>query len=53
MRKKKQILVPRTMIPDAVFLEFPAKTLRKLTVSGRKMPEIRFKDPMTVSGCRF
>jgi hypothetical protein len=33
--------MPRTIIPEAVFREYPSKTLRKLTVSGRKMPEIR------------
>jgi hypothetical protein len=27
------------MIPEAVFREFPAKTLRKLTVSSRNRPE--------------
>jgi hypothetical protein len=37
------------MIPDALFREFPAKILRKLTVSGRKIPEIRCKGPVTGS----
>ncbi len=27
------------MVPEAVFREFPAKTLRKLPVSGRNLPE--------------
>jgi len=38
--KKKQILVPRNMIPDAVFREFSAKTVRKPTgsVSGILLP---------------
>ncbi len=30
--------VPRSIIPEAVFREFPAKTLRKLPVSGRNPP---------------
>jgi hypothetical protein len=29
----------RTMIPEAVFHEFPAKTLRKLAASDRNPPE--------------
>ncbi len=28
--------IPRFMIPEVVFHEFPTKTLRKLPISGRK-----------------
>jgi hypothetical protein len=44
------------MIPEAVFREFPAKTLRKLPFPAgtrREVPGIRYKNPVTVSGCRF
>ncbi len=34
------------MILDALFGEFPAEILKKLTVSGRKIPEIRCKGPV-------
>jgi hypothetical protein len=45
-------LLLRTMIPEAVFHEFPAKTLRKLAVSDRNPPE-NAGNPVTVFGCRF
>ena len=41
------------MIPDLVFREFPAGTLRKHTVSGPEMPGIRRKNPLTVSDYLF
>ena len=31
--------LPRSMIPEAVFREFPRKTLRKRPVSGQNLPE--------------
>ena len=40
------------MIPEAVFPEFPAKTLRKLTVSGRNPPE-NARNPVQGSGDRI
>jgi hypothetical protein len=40
------------MIPDAVFREFPEKTLRKLTVSGRNPPE-NARNPVQGSGDRI
>jgi hypothetical protein len=37
-------------IPDAVFREFPTKTIRKLTVSGRNILEnARWINPVTGS----
>jgi len=48
--------VPTSMIPDALFREFLAKTVRKLSVSGRNPPEvsgIRHENPVIVSGCQF
>jgi hypothetical protein len=52
--RKKRIrrLPPRSMIPEAVLREFPAKTRRKHTVSGWNPPE-NARNPMIVSGCRF
>ena len=41
------------MIPEAVFREFPAGTVRKHTVSGQEMPGIRRKNPVTISHCRI
>ena len=51
------------MIPEAVFREFPAKTLRKLAVSGRNPPENarnstqesgnRIRLPVLTGSCRF
>jgi hypothetical protein len=40
------------MIPEAVFREFPAKTLRKLTVSSRNRPE-NARNPVQGSGDRI
>jgi hypothetical protein len=40
------------MIPEAVFREFPAKTLRKLTVSSWKWPE-NARNPVQGSGDRI
>ena len=45
-------LFSRTMIPEAVFREFPAKTLRKLTVSDLKPPE-NARNPTQESGNRI
>jgi hypothetical protein len=44
--------LPRTIIPDAVFREFPEKTLRKLTVSSRNPPE-NARNPVQRSGDRI
>jgi hypothetical protein len=51
------------MIPEAVFREFPAKTLRKLPVSGRNPPGSarnstqksgeRIRLPVSTGSCRF
>jgi hypothetical protein len=41
------------MIPEAVFREFPAKTIRKLAVTDRKMPGIRRRNPAVGSGSLY
>jgi hypothetical protein len=43
---------PRTIIPEAVFHEFPAKTLRKLAVSDMNPPE-NARNSMQESGNRI
>jgi hypothetical protein len=58
-----QKLLPRSMIPDAAFHEFPAKTLRKLPVSTRDSPGSarnstqesgdRIRLPVLTGSCRF
>jgi hypothetical protein len=60
---KQKTLPPRAMIPEAVFHEFPAKTLRKLAVSDRNPPENtrnsmqesgnRISLPVLTDSCRF
>ena len=40
------------MIPEAVFRDFPAETLRKLTVSSRNPPE-NARNPVQGSGDRI
>ena len=50
--KKSTQIVPRSMIPEAVFRESPAETGRKRTVSSWNPPG-NGRNPVTVSGCRF
>jgi hypothetical protein len=46
-----QVIQPRSMTTEAVFREFPSRTLRKDNVSSRNMPEIRL--PVLTDSCRF
>jgi hypothetical protein len=48
--------IPRKMIPEAAFFEFPEKISGNspfLAETRRKMPGIRRRNPTTISGCRF
>jgi hypothetical protein len=52
MKKKIFFDIPRSMIPEEVFREFPAETCRKRTVSGQNPPK-NARNSMQESGDRI